>query len=102
MSKRARRRFTDEFKAEAVELVRSSGKTVGQIARDLALTETALREWVKKASGDPDCRIRHRLNNGYELRLFLITNPYTTHPAERDADPHRGSTSSPGNKKPHR
>lgn len=51
MSRRARRKFTDEFKAEAVELVRSSGKSVGQIARDLDLTETALREWVKKAEG---------------------------------------------------
>lgn len=52
MSKRARRKFTDEFKAQAVELVRSSGKSVGQIARDLDLTETALRDWVKKASED--------------------------------------------------
>ena len=52
MSKRARRKFTDEFKAQAVELVRSSGKSVGQIARDLELTETALRDWVKKASED--------------------------------------------------
>lgn len=51
MSRRARRKFTDQFKAEAVELVRSSGKSVGQIAKDLDLTETALREWVKKAEG---------------------------------------------------
>jgi transposase len=52
MSKRKRRQFTDEFKAEAVALVRSSGKSVGQIARDLDLTETALREWVKRAEGE--------------------------------------------------
>ena len=49
MSKRARRSFTPEFKAEAVALVRSSGKSVGQVAKDLDLTETALREWVKRA-----------------------------------------------------
>lgn len=49
--KRDRRTFTDEYKAQAVELVRTSGKSVGQIARDLDLTETALREWVKKAEG---------------------------------------------------
>lgn len=51
MSRKARRQFTDQFKAEAVELVRSSGKSVGRIAKDLDLTETALREWVKKADG---------------------------------------------------
>jgi len=51
MSRKARRQFTDQFKAEAVELVRSSGKSVGRIAKDLDLTETALREWVKKVDG---------------------------------------------------
>ncbi len=49
MSKRARRSFTPEFKAEAVALARASGKSVGQVAKDLDLTETALREWVKRA-----------------------------------------------------
>ena len=53
MSKRARRKYTDEFKADAVELVRSSGKSLSQLARDLDLTETSLREWVKAASGEP-------------------------------------------------
>jgi len=48
-SRRARRAFTDEFKAEAVALVESSGKSVGRVAQDLDLTETALREWVKNA-----------------------------------------------------
>ena len=49
MSKRARRSFTPEFKAEAVALVRASGKSVAEVAKDLDLTETALREWVKRA-----------------------------------------------------
>lgn len=47
MSRRARRSFTPEFRANAVELVRSSGKPIGQIAKDLDLTESALRAWVK-------------------------------------------------------
>lgn len=51
MSRRARRQFSEQFKTEAVELVRSSGKSVGQIAKDLDLTETALREWVNKSEG---------------------------------------------------
>lgn len=50
--RRARRQFTDEFKASAVRLVLDEGKSVGAVARDLDLTETALREWVKRAQAD--------------------------------------------------
>jgi transposase len=49
MSKRARRFFSPEFKAQAVDLVHQSGKGIQQIAKDLDLTETCLRDWVKKA-----------------------------------------------------
>jgi transposase-like protein len=41
---RPRRFFPPEYKAEVVELIRSTGKTVGQVARELDLTETAVRE----------------------------------------------------------
>jgi transposase len=49
MPKRARRQFTDEFKAEAVSLVRTSGKSLSQVARDLDLTQSALRLWVERS-----------------------------------------------------
>jgi transposase len=49
---RRRRYFPPEYKAEVVELVRSTGKTVGQVAKELDLTETAVREWVKRADLD--------------------------------------------------
>jgi transposase len=49
---RPRRFFPPEYKAEVVELIRSTGKTVGQVARELDLTETAVREWVKRAALD--------------------------------------------------
>jgi transposase len=52
MVSRARRTFTMEFKAETVELIRSSGKSVGEICRDLDLTETAVRRWVQQAEID--------------------------------------------------
>jgi transposase len=51
-SRRPRREFTEEFKAGAVRLVLDEGKTVGAAARDLDLTETALREWVRRARAD--------------------------------------------------
>jgi transposase len=47
--RRARRRFDDDFKAQAVRLVLDEGKSVGAVARDLDLTETALRAWVHRA-----------------------------------------------------
>ena len=49
---RKRRAFTNEFKAEAVRLVRESGKSVPTVARELDLTETALRSWVRQAEID--------------------------------------------------
>src|SRR5205809_7703053 len=52
MAKRKRRAFTREFKAEAVRLVRESGKSVPTVARELDLTETALRSWVRQAEID--------------------------------------------------
>lgn len=53
---RARRSFTSEFKAEIVELCRRGDRSVGQIARDFDLTETAVREWVKQADLDAGTR----------------------------------------------
>ena len=50
--RRRRRQFDTEFKEQAVRLVLDDGKSVGAVARDLDLTETALREWVKRAQAD--------------------------------------------------
>src|SRR2546430_6304931 len=50
--RRPRRQFDDDFKAQAVRLVLDEGKSVGAVARDLDLTETALREWVKRTRAD--------------------------------------------------
>ena len=52
MTARPRRSFTPEFKAQTVELVRTSGKSVGEVCRDLDLTETAVRRWLAQADID--------------------------------------------------
>ena len=52
MSKRKRRRFNKEQKADAVQLVRTSGESIPKIARDLDLCENSLRRWVKQADID--------------------------------------------------
>jgi len=51
MPKRKQRSFTPEQKADAVRLVREVG-SVGEVARRLDLTETALRRWVTQADID--------------------------------------------------
>ena len=51
MPKRRRRKFTPEQKADAVRLVREVG-SLAQVARDLDLTESSLRNWVKQADID--------------------------------------------------
>ena len=51
MTRRKRRTFTAEQKADAVRMVRDEG-SVSRVAKDLDLTETALRHWVKQADID--------------------------------------------------
>lgn len=50
--RRPRRSFDDDFKAQAIRLVLDEGKSVGAVARDLDLTESALRQWVERARAD--------------------------------------------------
>jgi transposase len=49
---RPRRSFTSEFKAEIVQRCQAGDRTVGQVARDFDLTETAVRSWLKQAEVD--------------------------------------------------
>jgi transposase len=49
---RLRRSFTDEFKAEIVEVCQRGDRSIAQVCRDFDLTETAVREWVKQAERD--------------------------------------------------
>jgi transposase len=51
-SRRPRRPFDEEFKAQAARLVLHDGKSVGAVARDLDLTESALRHWVEHTRAD--------------------------------------------------
>ena len=44
MRRRRRRAFTPEFKAEAARLAKAGDRSIGQVAKDLDLTETALRD----------------------------------------------------------
>ncbi len=65
---RLRRSFSPEFKARTVELIRTSGKSVGQISHELDLTETAVREWVRQADVDGGKREGLTTDEREELR----------------------------------
>ncbi len=46
--KRTRREFTQEFKRDAVELVRASGRPIAEIARELGIYDSTLGNWVRQ------------------------------------------------------
>jgi transposase len=46
--RRRRRRFSEEFKRDAVELVRTTGRPIAQIARELEIYDSTLGNWVRQ------------------------------------------------------
>jgi transposase len=67
---RPRRSFTPEFKAEVVELCRRGDRSIGQVARDLDLTETSVRKWVAQA--DIDAGLREGLTTAEREELARL------------------------------
>jgi transposase len=56
MTTRHRRSFSPEFKAEVVELCRQPGRNPASVAKELDLTETAVRGWLNQAAIDAGTR----------------------------------------------
>ena len=68
-------RYTPEFKAEAVRLVRSTAdKPASQIARELGVSDNALRSWVKQAEVDQGEREGLTTQEREELRRLRKEN----------------------------
>jgi len=81
---RRRRSFTPEFKAEAVRVVRTSGKSIGAVARELDLTETALRAWVKQAAIDEQRDPQGALTTDERTELVRLRRELRAVEQERD------------------
>ena len=64
-----RRQFTDEFKREAVALLASSGRPLLQIASELGISPSMLRNWRNRGEGR---------NAGSALRLTSAPASYST------------------------
>ncbi|WP_071364755.1 transposase [Streptomyces colonosanans] len=52
MGNKYTKRYTEEFKRDAIALVDSSGKTVTAVARELGISSESLRGWYRKAKTD--------------------------------------------------
>ena len=52
MARRKRRAFTREYKQQVVEVIRSGSRSAGAVAKDLDLSETAVRRWLNQTEVD--------------------------------------------------
>jgi len=80
-----RRKFTREFKLEAVRLIRERGVTVAQASRDLEVHETVLRKWVREFTASPvDAFAGHGQMKPEQLEIEKLRREVAKLKAERD------------------
>ena len=80
-----RRKFSREFKLEAVRLVKDRGVAVAQAARDLDLHENVLRKWVRETSTDPQHAFPgHGLMKPEQQEIDRLRKEVSKLKAERD------------------
>lgn len=84
MSQKPRRIFTDEQKAEAVRIVGQSGKSISQVAKEMGLTESALRKWVKQAKIDHQSDPQGQLTSAERQELNELRRDLKRIQMERD------------------
>jgi transposase len=71
---RSRRYFSPEFKAETVELIRSSGRSLPDVCADLDLTVTTVRNWMRQARIDAGEAEGLTTDERDELRRLRVEN----------------------------
>ncbi len=84
MTKKPRRLFTDEQKAEAVRIVTQSGRPVSQIAQEMGLTASALRQWVKQSQIDHQSDPAGQLTSAERKELIALRRDLKRVQMERD------------------
>ena len=63
------RRYSVEFKRDAVALCRSSGRSMREVAKELGITDMSLAAWVKEADGSTEESQRDKETAREEARL---------------------------------
>lgn len=84
MPQKPRRTFTPEQKAQAVSIVKQSGKPVSQVAQEMGLTESALRKWVKQAAIDQGSGSSGGLTTQERAELTVLRKELKRVQMERD------------------
>ena len=85
MAKRKqRRKFTPEFKAETVRLVQESGRSIGDVSKDMDLTESSVRNWVRQAGVDAGNGPSGALSTDEKEELKRLRKEIRTLRMERD------------------
>jgi transposase len=80
-----RRKFSREFKLEAVRLVKDRGVAAAQAARDLDLHENVLRKWIRELGADPRHAFPgHGQMKPEQLEIERLRREVTKLRAERD------------------
>src|SRR5450631_3272042 len=80
-----RRKFTREFKLEAVRLIKDQGVSYGQASQDLGVHPSQLRDWVKKFADDPQQAFPgHGQMKPEQLEIARLKREVTKLKAERD------------------
>jgi transposase len=77
--RRSRRQFTEEFKRDAVDLVRTTGRPIAEIARELGIYDSTLGNWVRQdhidrgeqdgLSSEERARLRELERDNAKLRM---------------------------------
>ena len=84
MGRRKRRSFTPEYKAEVVALLKKTGKSAGQLAKELDLTETPVRAWAQQAEIDERRSPGGALTSEERAELTRLRRELKTITMERD------------------
>lgn len=84
MTRRKKRQFTNEFKANTVRLVQQSGKTVSEIARELDLCDSVLRGWMRQAEVDAGKGPKGALTTAERQELVQLRRDVKRLKMERD------------------
>src|SRR5205814_1221383 len=80
-----RRKFTREFKLEAVRLIKERGVSYVQASQDLSVHVSQLRDWVKKLADDPQHAFPgHGQMKPEQLEIARLKREVTKLKAERD------------------
>jgi transposase-like protein len=84
MGRRKRRKFTAEFKADAVRLVKTGGKTIAEVTKQFDLIETSLRAWIKQAETDAGRGSSDALTTAERVELMELRKRVKRAEMERD------------------